>query len=58
LTWHRSRCSNSILARGIAAGLATAAPHDAVTRIKLLEAFDKTTKSALAHARALRISVV
>jgi hypothetical protein len=49
-------CQMVCLSRGLAADLAVVQRHDVVTRAKLLDAFDKATKSALAHARALRIS--
>jgi hypothetical protein len=49
-------CQMVCLARGLAADLSAVARHDVVTRIKLLEAFDKATKSAVSHARALRIT--
>jgi hypothetical protein len=49
-------CQAVCLARGFAADLSAVARHDVVTRLKLLEAFDKATKSAVSHARALRIT--
>ena len=49
-------CQVVVLARGIAAALAALPPQDGATRLKLIEAFDKATKSAIAHARSLRIT--